>query len=164
MSQFQNFSTIINQENNIKRQIDGLTQQLQQMQNIRNQMMQSQQMPQQNTFTIEAVENFDNISANSVPMDKGAFFILNNGKEIQYRHWNAAGEIVKSSYFPQTDNNSNETTPNEEKTKNEVSDEFTDTLNNLIERVDKIEQSLKPKRVRTKKDGAEDDEQKSDDK
>lgn len=162
MQLYPNYSiqSMQNQENNIRTQIDGLNRQLQQMQNIRNQMIQN---TQPEGYSVSVVDNFDSITANSVPMENGAFFILKDGKEIQYRHWNGAGQILKTSYFPQIENKTDNVSSEEEKSKIEVSDEFTDTLNNLIERVEKIEQSLKPKR-RTKKDGVEDDEQKSDDK
>lgn len=164
MSQFNNFSiqNLNNQEMKLQRQIEALTSQLQQTQALRTQAQQFQQNAQQimqppqqkqNVFNIIPVDNFDDITANDVPMENGAFFILNDGKEIQYRHWSGAGEIIKSSYFPQNDNNPNKSTHNEEKSKNEVSDEFTEVfqeqLNTLVERMDKIEQVLSQKPTKT---------------
>ena len=98
MSQFNNFSiqNLNNQEMKLQRQIEALTSQLQQTQALRTQAQQFQQNAQQimqppqqkqNVFNIISVDNFDDITANDVPMENGAFFILNDGKEIQYRHW-----------------------------------------------------------------------------
>lgn len=160
MSQFQNYTpslqTIANQESSIQRQIEGLTQQLQQMQNIKSQMMQNIQ-PQQRGMTIQTVDSFDNISANSVPMDNGTFFILKDGKEIQYRHWNDMGQIVRTSYFPQIENKPNDSISNNEKSKIEVSDEFTEVfqqqINELVDRIDTLENIInKPKRNTRKKE------------
>lgn len=168
MSQFQNYApslqTIANQESSIQRQIEGLTQQLQQMQNIKNQMMQNIQTysPQQKGMTIQTVESFDNISANSVPMDNGTFFISKDGKEIQYRHWNDMGQIVRTSYFPQIENNPNKSAPSEEKSKIGVSDEVAETFqqqfNELMDRLDTLEDIVnnKPKRSTRKKESVVD--------
>lgn len=159
------YQTIANQEANIQRQIEGLTQQLQQTQALRNQMVQyqNQQIPiQQNNSQIQPistqfVDDFDTISVNSIPMDnQGALFVKRDGTEIQMKRWNSNGQIVSTSYFPQIQNGTANTLPDSEKTKIGLSEDFTETFNakiqSVMDRLDMLEDIVnnKPKRSRKK--------------
>lgn len=136
----------------IQRNIDLLSNQLRQIQNLKAQAQQFQQnvqtfpTQQPQGLTIQVVDNFDNISANSVSMDNGTFFVAKDGKEIQYRQWNGAGRIIKTSYLPQIENGANNSTLDDEKSKNEVSEDFTkvfsEQLNTLTDRINVIEQTI----------------------
>lgn len=134
-----------NQEMLLQRQIENLNGQLQQLQSVKSKGM-----------TVQMVDNFDNISANLVPMDNGALFVKNDGTEIQYRKWGNTGQILTTSYLPQIENNPNNTTLNEEKSKIGVSDEVIEDIKEQIDilnnRLDALEQVKKP---RTRKKEAE---------
>lgn len=162
------YQTIANQEANIQRQIEGLTQQLQQTQNLRNQMMQyqnQQMIPQQQVnnqqmqqaLSTQFVDDFENISVNSIPMDNnGALFVKRDGTEIQMKRWNSNGQIVSTSYLPQIQNSVANSSTDNEKSKFGLSEDFVATFNEqmqaVMDRLDMLEDVVnnKPKRLRRK--------------
>lgn len=97
------------------------------------------------------VDDFNSINANDVPMNGDpAIFIKRDMSELQLRMWNGNGQIVQTTYKPQTDvlnKCSTNVSPNEEKLKIDLSDALTDLLD---ERFSRIEKLLKP--TRTKKE------------
>lgn len=157
MQPYGNYSTIYNpQETAIQRQIGYLQQQLQQIQQQQPLMQQpqmvsvpTQAVQQQNGIMAQIVENFDNISANSVPMDNnGAIFIKNDGSEIQSRRWTAQGTIQTTSYLPNMDvlssqiNNSTLATQTSEvKLSDDVTEAFMKRFDDISTRLERIEQS-----------------------
>lgn len=158
------YQTIANQEANIQRQIEGLTQQLQQTQNLRNQMMQyqNQQIPiQQNNSQIQPistqfVDDFDTISVNSIPMDnQGALFVKRDGTEIQMKRWNSNGQIVSTSYLPQIQNSVANSSTDNEKSKFGLSEDFVATFKEqmqaVMDRLDMLEDVVNNKTKRSRK-------------
>lgn len=163
------YQTIANQEANIQRQIEGLTQQLQQTQALRQQyqsaMQQSytqqpQQMiqPQQpHGITVQIIDDFSELGADDVPVDKiGSFFYKSDGSEIQFRKWSDKGEIVPLSFFPEIKDNTINSSDNNEKSKTGLSEDFAKTFNakmqSVMDRLDMLEDIVnnKPKRSRKK--------------
>lgn len=166
MPPFQNYFQQINQQNlnnqelNLQRQIEGLNAQLQQTQALRNQMMQQQyQQPQaipgnvtmtqpaQMGIVTQVVEEFENISVNSVPMDNnGAFFVKRDGTEIQLKRWNGNGQIETTSYLPQIQNEVVNTPQEEVRTQNDALNEVVGVFNNRFDgvesRISEIEQII----------------------
>lgn len=161
----------------LQRQVANLQNQLAQTQAQYQQMASQQQMPtiQQNQMgqqsgtglTTYIVENFDNITANSVPMDNnGALFVKQDGSEIQLRKWSADGTITPTSYFPQNSpqkENAENLPPNNSELKIGLNDETTqalmdrfDTITNMIDALNQNISQLKPQtRVRATKKEAD---------
>lgn len=72
---------------------------------MQNQQMTQTQMPGMNQGMLaRMVDNFENITANDVPMNGGALFVKNDGSEIQFRQWTSQGTIEKTSYLAQKSN------------------------------------------------------------
>ena len=166
MNPYQNYSQVpmmnSNISNSMNNYINGLQNQIMTMQNqIQNyqqalnniQQPQIQQNPQIVGISTQIVDSFDNISANSVPMDNnGAIFALRDGSEIQTRRWTPDGKIATTSYKPILDNFENSmdnSSKNSEKFKIGLSDEVSEVLQNefdlLKTRLDAIEQLLSNK-------------------
>lgn len=152
----------------LQNQINYLQQQLQQYQNnaqlAQQQNMQMQNPAQQNTQNIngintQLVDDFDTISANSVPMDNnGALFVKRDGTEIQSRRWTPDGKIITIAYFPQIDSETENTSSSELKLQESAFADFTDTfyqqMDKVLDRLDILEDIItnpKPKRT-TKKE------------
>lgn len=169
MQQFSNYyqpniQMLNNQEITLQRQINNLQSQLQQTQALQNQMAQMQQsanmqtiqamqqpMPQNNNqmggISTNIVEDFANISIDSIPMDNnGAFFVKRDGSEIQLKRWNGNGQIVTTSYLPIIDSEANDSMPNENKSQITISDEATEAFQRhfaeIADRLDTIENTL----------------------
>lgn len=142
----------------LQNQIGYLQQQLQQYQNppmVQPQQTVVQNNPiQQNTqnagISTQLVEDFENISANSVPMDNnGALFVKRDGTEIQSRRWSPDGKIITTSYLPVLANNVQNDTPQQIKSQNEALDGFTEVFTQRFDgienRLDLLEQLLSQK-------------------
>jgi len=92
----------------LQQQIGYLQSQLQSLQaqdQMQQPVMQNQMqqvIPQNQTgIGTQIVESFDNILAQSVPMDSnGAIFALKDGSEIQHRKWTPNGQIEITKYKP----------------------------------------------------------------
>lgn len=89
------------QINYLQSQLQNLQAQDQMQQPMMNNQMQ-QAIPQNQTgIGTQIVESFDNILAQSVPMDSnGAIFALKDGSEIQHRKWTPNGQIQITKYKP----------------------------------------------------------------
>lgn len=92
------------------------------------------------------VNDFGEITANDVPMDgRSAIFPKADMSEIQVRAWSADGKIVPVTYIPVLDNQSNNSTPNEEKLKIGLSDEvtvvFMQRFDDIAGRIERLEKS-----------------------
>ena len=118
---------------------------------------QQNQYNMQNNIPTQVVSDFTTIQAANVPMDAiGGLFIKNDFSEIQSRRWTQDGKIVSTSYFPQIQNEGNNTSQDEIKRQNDTLDEFTrafnDKLNTMIDRLDTIEDLVTPRKRTTKKE------------
>lgn len=163
----------------LQQQIGYLQSQLQSAQAAQQQYQQQiSQMPQispqattqnqPNGVITRIVENFENITANDVPMDNnGALFAKMDGSELQLRRWSADGRIMITPYKPVIDENngSNENTVNssniQQKMEIGLSDEvtgaFMQRFDEISNRLDLIEKAWNGKQTtknigRTKKE------------
>lgn len=113
---------------------------------------------------LKIVDDFNNIQAAQVPMDNlGGYFIKRDGTEIQVRRWMPNGQIAITSYIPQFDNDTTNTSSDEIKAQNEPNMNFTkafeERLDSIIDRLDTLEDIIsnpKPKRA-TKKEVSSDE-------
>lgn len=113
---------------------------------------------------LKIVDDFNNIQAAQVPMDNlGGYFIKRDGTEIQMRRWMPNGQIAITSYIPQFDNDTTNTSSDEIKAQNEPNMNFTkafeERLDSIIDRLDTLEDIIsnpKPKRA-TKKEVSSDE-------
>ena len=113
---------------------------------------------------LKIVDDFNNIQAAQVPMDNlGGYFIKRDGTEIQVRRWMPNGQIAITSYIPQSDNDTTNTSSDEIKFQNEPNMNFTkafeERLDSIIDRLDTLEDIIsnpKPKRA-TKKEVSSDE-------
>lgn len=113
---------------------------------------------------LKIVDDFNNIQAAQVPMDNlGGYFIKRDGTEIQVRRWMPNGQIAITSYIPQFDNDTTNTSSDEIKSQNEPNMNFTkafeERLDSIIDRLDTLEDIIsnpKPKRA-TKKEVSSDE-------
>ena len=105
---------------------------------------------QNNGIRTHVVDDFNNISANSVPMDNyGAYFAKRDGSEIQLRKWTPEGKIsfVRYTICPDM--------PLENQSEENV---LLDKINGLFDRIDALEQLLSKKpTTRTKKEVVKDE-------
>lgn len=109
-----------------------------------------------NNIPTQVVSDFTTIQAANVPMDAvGGLFIKNDFSEIQSRRWTQDGKIVSTSYFPQIQNEGNNTSQDEIKRQNDTLDEFTrvfnDKLSTMIDRLDTIEDLVTPRTSNNKR-------------
>lgn len=163
MNPYQNYSqvpmmnpnfnnTMNNYVSNLQNQIATMQNQIQNYQQALNniQQPQIQQSPQMMGISTQIVDSFDSISANSVPMDNnGAIFALRDGSEIQTRRWTPDGKIATTSYKPILDDfgTSMDNSPkNSEKLKIGLSDEVSEVLQNIVDKLNVIEDTLNIKR------------------
>lgn len=117
-----------------------------------------QQQPQVNNgISTQIVQDFTDISINSVPMDnKGALFIKADGTEIQSKRWNADGKIETLSYKPilaDKNEKAENVSSEQEKLKIGLSDDvtrvFSEMFTSISDRLSVIEQNL-PVQTQTK--------------
>lgn len=163
MQQFANYyqpnmQVLNNQEMQLQRQISNLQSQLQQTQALQSQMSQIQQqypnmqavqqpIQQNNGISTNVIDDFANISIDSIPMDNnGAFFVKRDGSEIQLKRWNGNGQIVTTSYLPIVDSGADNSIPNENKPQITLSEEDTEVFrrhfSEITDRLDMIENVL----------------------
>lgn len=175
MNPYQNFSQnpqnmnnpYSNYMQNLQNQISTMQQQMQNYQQALANMQQAHIPTQQNSGIVtQIVDSFENISANSVPMDNfGAVFVLRNGAEIQTKRWSGDGDIITTSYKPilddfnsNMDNSANQTEKSNLGASDGVTEALMKSIDTLTERMTNIEQKLTPTRTRKSKE-VEPDEQ-----
>lgn len=136
----------------LQQQINYLQSQLQNLQAIdqlQQPVMQNQQQVNQSGIGTQIVESFDNILAQSVPMDSnGAIFALKDGSEIQHRKWTPNGQIQITKYKPISepkDNQGNNSLSNSENPSVGLSDALDGIygrFDDLSSRLGVLEQSI----------------------
>ena len=109
------------------------------------------QMQSANNFTPlgKIVDSVDIVKATDIPMDGNMYYFPKaDGSEIFGKQWLANGQTRILTFKAILDDKGNNLSSEEEKLKFTLSDEFTDTFKGMfdtvIERIDKLEKSLKP--------------------
>lgn len=121
------------------------------------------QMQGANNFTPlgKIVDSVDIVKATDIPMDGSMYYFPKaDGSEIFGKQWLANGRTRILTFKAILDGEGNNLSIEEEKLKFALSDEFTDTFKGMfdtvIERIDKLEKSLKPT-SKTKKEVSADE-------
>ena len=107
-------------------------------QNMYNQPTQIMPQYQQMQLSLQGkiVNNFDEVTANDVPMNGSvAYFPKSDLSEIECRQWNANGTISRTVYKPILDDSNNNTN-------NVSSDDFSLKFDTLNERLDAIQSEI----------------------
>lgn len=117
---------------------------------------QMQQMPmQQNMVTNHINGRFvgrvEDITANEVSMDGSvSIFPTNDMQSIYCKQWKSDGTIQTVRYVPEVIENENTANASKEEMKS-FYDEFRGYQNEIMERFDKLEKSIKPTTTRSRK-------------
>ena len=116
------------------------------------------QMQGANNFTPlgKIVDSVDIVKATDIPMDGSMYYFPKaDGSEIFGKQWLANGQTRILTFKASLDEEGNNLSSEAEKFKIEPSDEFLEVFQNMfdgvLERIDKLEKSLKPN-SRTKKE------------
>lgn len=124
---------------------------MQRMENLQQfqQAIQPQIPQQQFTPLGKIVDSVDIVKATDIPMDGNMYYFPKaDGSEIFGKQWLANGQTRILTFKAILDGEGNNLSSEEEKLKFALSDEFTDTFKGMfdtvIERIDKLEKSLKP--------------------
>ena len=144
---------------------------LQRMENLQ-QFQQVMQQPVQNNpnltpglnmlaSLVKVVESIDMVKATDIPMDGNMYYFPKaDGSMVFGKQWLANGQTRILTFKAILDEEGNNLSIEEEKLKFALSDEFTDTFKGMfdtvIERIDKLEKSLKPT-SKTKKEVSADE-------
>lgn len=136
----------------LQQQIGYLQSQLQNLQAIdqlQQPVIQNQPQVNQSGIGTQIVESFDNILAQSVPMDSnGAIFALKDGSEIQHRKWTPNGQIEITKYKPISEpkdgqgNNSTSDSENHSMGLSDALDGIYGRFDDLSSRLGVLEQSI----------------------
>lgn len=109
------------------------------------------QMQGANNFTPlgKIVDSVDIVKATDIPMDGSMYYFPKaDGSEIFGKQWLANGQTRILTFKAILDEEGNNLSSEEEKLKIEPSDEFLEVFQNMfdgvLERIDKLEKSLKP--------------------
>ena len=136
---------------------------MQRMENLQQfqQAIQPQIPQQQFTPLGKIVDSVDIVKATDIPMDGSMYYFPKaDGSEIFGKQWLANGQTRILTFKAILDGEGNNLSSEEEKLKFALSDEFTDTFKGMfdtvIERIDKLEKSLKPT-SKTKKEVSADE-------
>ena len=136
---------------------------MQRMENLQQfqQAIQPQIPQQQFTPLGKIVDSVDIVKATDIPMDGNMYYFPKaDGSEIFGKQWLANGQTRILTFKASLDEEGNNLSSKEEKLKFALSDEFTDTFKGMfdtvIERIDKLEKSLKPT-SKTKKEVSADE-------
>lgn len=136
---------------------------MQRMENLQQfqQAIQPQIPQQQFTPLGKIVDSVDIVKATDIPMDGNMYYFPKaDGSEIFGKQWLANGQTRILTFKAILDGEGNNLSIEEEKLKFALSDEFTDTFKGMfdtvIERIDKLEKSLKPT-SKTKKEVSADE-------
>lgn len=136
---------------------------MQRMENLQQfqQAIQPQIPQQQFTPLGKIVDSVDIVKATDIPMDGNMYYFPKaDGSEIFGKQWLANGQTRILTFKAIFDGEGNNLSIEEEKLKFALSDEFTDTFKGMfdtvIERIDKLEKSLKPT-SKTKKEVSADE-------
>lgn len=134
---------------------------MQRMENLQQFQQAIQPQPQMqgtNNFTPlgKIVDSVDIVKATDIPMDGNMYYFPKaDGSEIFVKQWLANGQTRILTFKASLDEEGNNLSSEEEKFKIDAFDELTDTFQGMfdtvIERIDKLEKSLKPN-SRTKKE------------
>lgn len=156
MPQYQNYQPNVPQYQN---QIPFWPQQIQQP--VFERMQQNVSPSYQQFLNARIVDNFDNITANDVPMSGGALFLKNDGSEVEYRAWKADGTISKLQYSLCKDDSPSPTQTSSER-ESLTLDMFNEVSENILQRIDllsaRLEEVTKTKtNTRTKKEALTDE-------
>lgn len=121
------------------------------------------QMQSANNFTPlgKIVDSVDIVKATDIPMDGNMYYFPKaDGSMVFGKQWLANGQTRILTFKAVLDEEGNNLSSEEEKLKFALSDEFTDTFKGMfdtvIERIDKLEKSLKPT-SKTKKEVSADE-------
>ena len=124
---------------------------MQRMENLQQfqQAIQPQIPQQQFTPLGKIVDSVDIVKATDIPMDGNMYYFPKaDGSEIFGKQWLANGQTRILTFKASLDEEGNNLSSEEEKLKFALSDEFTDAFKGMfdtvIERIDKLEKSLKP--------------------
>lgn len=124
---------------------------MQRMENLQQfqQAIQPQIPQQQFTPLGKIVDSVDIVKATDIPMDGNMYYFPKaDGSMVFGKQWLANGQTRILTFKAVLDEEGNNLSSEEEKLKFALSDEFTDTfkgmLDTVIERIDKLEKSLKP--------------------
>ena len=128
---------------------------MQRMENLQ-QFQQAIQPQPQFTPLGKIVDSVDIVKATDIPMDGNMYYFPKaDGSEIFGKQWLANGQTRILTFKASLDEEGNNLSSEEEKFKIEPSDEFLEVFQNMfdgvLERIDKLEKSLKPN-SRTKKE------------
>ena len=134
---------------------------MQRMENLQQFQQAIQPQPQMqgaNNFTPlgKIVDSVDIVKATDIPMDGSMYYFPKaDGSEIFGKHWLANGQTRILTFKAILDEEGNNLSSEVEKFKIEPSDEFLEVFQSMfdgvLERIDKLEKSLKPN-SRTKKE------------
>lgn len=125
--EFQNYNPYAQQFNNYQPRMPQYQQQIFQQQQIQ---------PQIPTLSGRAVNDFNEVTANDVPMNGSiAIFPKADYSEIEARQWNSNGTISKIVFKPIQIDNPNNDAPTEEKSKYE---EISKQLDGVFSRLDEL--------------------------
>ena len=124
---------------------------MQRMENLQQfqQAIQPQIPQQQFTPLGKIVDSVDIVKATDIPMDGNMYYFPKaDGSMVFGKQWLANGQTRILTFKAVLDGEGNNLSSEEEKLKFALSDEFTDTFKGMfdtvIERIDKLEKSLKP--------------------
>ena len=124
---------------------------MQRMENLQQfqQAIQPQIPQQQFTPLGKIVDSVDIVKATDIPMDGNMYYFPKaDGSMVFGKQWLANGQTRILTFKAILDGEGNNLSSEEEKLKFALSDEFTDTFKGMfdtvIERIDKLEKSLKP--------------------
>lgn len=124
---------------------------MQRMENLQQfqQAIQPQITQQQFTPLGKIVDSVDIVKATDIPMDGNMYYFPKaDGSMVFGKQWLANGQTRILTFKAILDGEGNNLSSEEEKLKFALSDEFTDTFKGMfdtvIERIDKLEKSLKP--------------------
>lgn len=99
--------------------------------------------PVQTQMSGKYVNEFNEVTANDVPMDgKSAVFVKNDRSEIQVREWNPNGQITMTSYLPQISKKDDEVDKLSNETQKSKFDPKSEVLEPLFERLEQLENKI----------------------
>lgn len=101
------------------------------------------QYQQPSTITGKLVNNFNEITANDVPMNGNpAVFAKADKSEIQLREWNPNGQIVTTLYKPYFEPKQDETNNLPNAVQQPLFDPKTDVLDPIFDKLSELEQQV----------------------
>lgn len=133
-------------------------QRMENLQQFQQEIQPQAQMQGANNFTPlgKIVDSVDIVKATDIPMDGSMYYFPKaDGSMVFGKQWLANGQTRILAFKANLDNEGNNLSSEAEKFKIEPSDEFLEVFQNMfdgvLERIDKLEKSLKPN-SRTKKE------------